>query len=369
MNLRELLDNNRGLVQDGFVGKTFGKKRQLLVIGWSKKKGTNKMYILHCSECYKDPQLWGEGYFANTKAFLEKGLIPCGCAKTIRYTEEQWRIRVVRKLTQLPVKHKFLGWVGEYKGSSKKTLLKLECPTHGVWETTTIDRLTNYSATCKECANDALSERASKDESDIIDSFFASGSFSDGSIFCRSEKLSARGWKLYWKMYCPDCGTTSEAQIGAYQLGFKSCNCSRNRAVYSYLNVITDDRVPVALKFGVCNNLPKRRLAQQRRLSIYTVDNYAMWKFNNKDDCISAENECYLLGGAILTKEEFPDGYTETTSVVNFDKILQIFDKYNGKIVYRGGYNDLSQYNALAALPIDTDLLSVGTCLDLARPF
>ena len=82
MNLEDIIDPEYGLQQDkwSLSKPKFGKDNQLTVVGWSGKCSTNIIYLLHCSECAKDTELFGEGYFKSLKSNLTKSQIPCGCA-------------------------------------------------------------------------------------------------------------------------------------------------------------------------------------------------------------------------------------------------------------------------------------------------
>ena len=67
MNLEDLIDEN-GLQQDewSLSRPTFGETGQLEVVGWSgkNKKGKGaKYYIVMCSKCSSDSELFNGGYF------------------------------------------------------------------------------------------------------------------------------------------------------------------------------------------------------------------------------------------------------------------------------------------------------------------
>lgn len=125
------------LEQDEFsLGRpTFGKENQLTVIGWKGKSGANKYYVVRCSECAKDPELFGDGIFKINKGHLCRGSIPCNCSS--HYTNidaHQYSVRITRecKVRNLV----FHGFIGDFLGV--KTRVKLECQKHGIWETSNI---------------------------------------------------------------------------------------------------------------------------------------------------------------------------------------------------------------------------------------
>ena len=106
---------------------TFGKDNQLTVIGWKGKSGDIKYYIVKCSECSKDPELFGDGIFKASKIVLTKGIISCGCSRCHKWTETQYIIRIKRLCNEKG--YIFKGFAENFKGSQTK--LSLECPTHG----------------------------------------------------------------------------------------------------------------------------------------------------------------------------------------------------------------------------------------------
>ena len=89
MNLEDLL-LAESLEQDGWSlsRPRYGTEGQLEVIGWSGKKcGDHKFYILRCSKCGQDSELFGEGYFKSLKSNLVRGLVPCGCSNIPKWSK------------------------------------------------------------------------------------------------------------------------------------------------------------------------------------------------------------------------------------------------------------------------------------------
>lgn len=114
MDLIDLLDEN-GLQQDewSLTAPRFGEEQQLEVVGWSgKTRGNrgNKYYILKCSVCSVDSELFGGGYFKSKKCHLLVGSLPCGCASNPHWNENQYRTICTRKAQELG--YTFLGFDG-----------------------------------------------------------------------------------------------------------------------------------------------------------------------------------------------------------------------------------------------------------------
>lgn len=76
-NLKDLIED--GVMKyDGFEGTVFGN---LTVVGWNGKYNQEKKYVLSCSICKEDPELFGEGLFLTMKGHIQRGCKPCGCAE------------------------------------------------------------------------------------------------------------------------------------------------------------------------------------------------------------------------------------------------------------------------------------------------
>lgn len=328
MNLEDLIDEN-GLQQDewSLSRPTFGETGQLEVVGWSGKRKYNKIYIVKCQVCSQDSELFGQGHFKTMKGSLVGGQVPCGCAKNPRWSIQQYETRCSRKAKELG--YTFLGFDGVWCG--KKTKVTMFCERHGKWSSGIIDDLVNTGCGCPKCADEKCGKLKTKNDQTMIKSFFASGAFHPDTKFWRSDRLNAQFAKVYWYSYCPVCSTQGESMSSDLQTGHRSCACSPMRQLECYINLVVDEnRTPVAIKFGIANN-SKERIKRQNRLSSYSVDNYLIFTFGRIEDCRKAERECKQeLECAVLTKEEMPDGFTETTYVYNLEKILEIYERNGG---------------------------------------
>lgn len=152
MNLTDIINPEFGLQQDEWTNTqpTFGKDNQLLVTGWSGyyRYSTSKLYILRCTRCKEDPELFGEGVFKSKKGHLLSGKMPCGCSKT-SWTQAQYITLCNRKASTLG--YKFIGVAGVWDG--KHTKVKLLCEYHGEWVSGSIQVLVNSKVTCPSCAH------------------------------------------------------------------------------------------------------------------------------------------------------------------------------------------------------------------------
>ena len=325
MELADLVEND-GLQQDDYseLGEKFGSDRQLSIIGWSGKNGSQKYYIVKCSICSKDKEMFGEGYFRISKSDLHLGVIPCGCSKQPVRTKEQYAVMCSRKANSLG--YKFLGFVGEWKGQTTK--IKMLCKEHGEWSSGNIHNLINKGTGCPKCKVDKRAEMSKKPDHEIINSFLASGAFHPDTKFWRSERKCGRGTKCYWHYECLDClgigeGTNSNLKLGQY-----SCDCSKHRQKECYINWIVDENdTTIAIKFGIATNSISRTKVQNTK-STYSVRQYLVYKLPSVSSCRKAERECKQeLECGIVLKRDLKDGYTETTWIYNKEKIIEIYEK------------------------------------------
>lgn len=332
MNLEEVLDPKYGLQQDewSLSKPKFGDESQLEVIGWSGRTHRAKCYIVKCHKCAIDSELHGSGHFKTKKSHLVASRLPCFCPKSQKRTEHQYTVLCTRKLEALG--YKFLGFVGEWSGA--KTKLRLLCQIHGEWTTTSVSNLLNSGNGCPACGMAAAcsASRAVNTRSDdfMIDSFFASGAFHPETKFWRSERRSSAGSAIYWNIHCPDCASPPSPQSGSLRLGQRSCACSHHRQKNAYIHIVNPEN-PVAVKFGVTLH-PETRIKQQNSKSSYKISQYAVYLFDSVESCKKAERDCKKqLECGILTKQEMPDGWSETTWFYNLEKITTIYE-YNGGI-------------------------------------
>lgn len=83
-------------------------------------------------------------------------------------------------------------------------------------------------------------------------------------------------------------------------------------------------------KFGIAN-MSSERIRRQNQLSIYDIINYGIWTYPTVKACRDAERYCLNnLTTKVITKEEMPDGYTETTFPSNIDLVISIFEEHGG---------------------------------------
>jgi len=338
MNLEDLIDE-KGLQQDEWSSSRpkFGNDGQLEVIGWSgrrRRKG-DKYYILKCSKCSEDPELFGEGYFRSFKFSLypnniRKATLPCGCGSFTKWTEEQYAVLCKRKAERFGIS--FLGWASEFCGG--KTRVLLECTYHGVFQANVAKNLVAESSSkglCKKCGTINGSKTRTKPVSYFIERFENNGRFPVGTTFEPLGVFPNRTARA-WLVYCPVCDLSYKSATSSLSEGAKLCGCNWNQdQKMCYINLVYDeDNNLVALKFGISCN-PQLRHRGISAKSKYTLSLDYVYRFPTVAACRLAERECkeFLICG-VLDKSSMPDGFTETTEPDNLHKIIEIYENNGG---------------------------------------
>lgn len=165
----------------------------------------------------------------------------------------------------------------------------------------------------------------------------------------RSTKLVTYiflGWKTEYKtstdifLYnCSQHGIKEMSVTNLLSNNIGCSECSGNNQMYSYIHLVSDKSTPYCLKYGI-ETILGNRVIQQNSRSKLEITSLCSFKFNSVNDCRNAENECkkifqkennnklHRIG--FCTKNEMKDGYSETTSIDNMDKIIAIYEKWGG---------------------------------------
>lgn len=327
MDLLDVIDPNFNLVEDNNTGRKFGDNKQLVILGWSGRNSANKRLILFCEVCSTDSEMFGEGYFASTISNLLNNKLPCGCAPSFQRTLEQSTIlanRACEKLGLIFIRFKD-------DNPKSKTKCVIECPTHGIYETTSLNSLLNQLSGCRKCAQEAQAINLTKSDDWWAEKFLSTGRFHYETKFTRSDIRNNRGYCTLWNFSCPVCNWQGISHQSNLAAGKIPCECSYvTKMNEAYINLISDCELPVALKFGIsCDS--KNRLKNQDKYSSYTFTQIGIWKF--KDHYYSRAAETFLkntLVCGVLSKQELLDGHTETTYTYNLETIIRTYEKFGG---------------------------------------
>lgn len=289
-------------------------------------RSNSRIILVQCEVCEKDPELYGEGIFKVYKSNLYKGNSPCGCGSGFKYSESQTAVILSRLAKER-------GFIFEgFKEFVEKRVVDsrclVACKSHGIWETS-VGSFKRGSG-CPECFKEFIGDFNRKPDEEMVESFQAKGKYPEGTTFKRSNRTNGKGWKQYWEVSCPVCETSVTAYAGSIQDGVISCGCGKALQTYAYISTIQKVGSPIALKFGVTRNPEKRAKSVREKIAfVYEVLEY--WIFPNSDLCKAAEREVKArLKTCVISKEEMPDGYTETTHLKNIDFIRDIYEEFSG---------------------------------------
>lgn len=212
-----------------------------------------------------------------------------------------------------------------------------------------------WKVTCPVCAVDAYSKAGLGD-----------GSFEgrtthlkNGRVPCRCSPrhiYSKDQWMFRFQMMCEEKGYTFVRAIyegEAYSHGDveytcpehglqcmamknmmtgRGCpECANKTQQFCYINEVYDeDNNLCALKFGIANDA-ERRVKDQNSKNAFTMQQKAVYFFEDIKSCRAAERKCLkLLKCGVVSKFQLVDGYTETTYVDNYEIIEAIYESFGG---------------------------------------
>ena len=322
--------------QDEFCGSVFGEGGHLTVVGWSVRRGNPKLYLVKCSVCEQDKELFGDGVFQIRKAELLRGVLPCGCSINRRWTPHQYGILLTREphLEKYTIpKEQFLR-----EKLRNKDKIQVVCIDHGVFSSSLTNLLHNKTG-CPVCSLEVTSIRlrsypkVSLPVETHIQDFFKSGVFHPDTIFSKNiERKSAEGYSVFFDVTCGACGWVYTSRYASLKLGKRGCSCSRSRhdQTQAYIHSVVDSGWDVCLKFGIARDATKRHKQQQRKSALDILP-LKVYNFPTTAQCRAAERECLnTLDCGTVSKRDMPDGYTETTYLRNLDAIIAIYKKHGG---------------------------------------
>jgi hypothetical protein len=287
---------------------------------------------MRCSVCSLDEELYGTEPFRISKPAIMAGQQPCGCSKCPKRNSEQFKVLLNRKATLLG--YTFIGFAQEYKG--KTTKISLSCNKHGVWTSGIISNFLHRSIGCPECKKELVSKRFRKPDHEMVEVLNSLKLFPEGTTFTRTDEKTKSG-QFLWRTSCPVCEGYGISDYTSLKKGSRSCDCKKQNPTQSYINLINDAGLTIALKFGVSKNAANR-LIELRKDSVFEVEPFAVFNFTNSKACRAAEQECLrVLECGILSKQEIDNGFTETTYTYNLEKIVSIFKSFGGEQRTYGG--------------------------------
>lgn len=294
------------------------------------EKGIRAKYVFHCSTCAKDEELFGKALFWTGKADFYKGQIFCGCSSRVIWTEEQ--VIIKSKRVCLETGNVFRGIIQPFIGTNSRC--SLYCPECKHSWTSKLSNLWALKRGCLSCRDIKFrktgSEASKKEDEVVIRSFMDTGHYPEGTTFVKITRKAKNTRNNYWMVNCPVCNRTAECQQGHLLRGTTSCDCSVLNKKESYINIIKDGDNVLAIKFGISKNSQKR-LASHKYNTVYDVDMFCVFKYEDSSSCKAAEQECKdSLVCGVISRDLFKAGWTETTYPYNLDRVIATFERYGG---------------------------------------
>lgn len=307
-----------------------GTDRYTYIGSFYDKNVSSRASVFHCRVCAEDEVLFGNALFWTRKRDFLRGQLFCGCAKKIRWTKSQAEIKSERACEESGTV--FRGIIEPYVGAQGRCNLFCGVCNHE-W-TSNLSNLWTLKRGCPSCRNmkfiAAGNMGVRKPDEIVVKAFMDTGFYPEGTNFTRIDRKARSNLNNYWRVYCPLCDSTSEAQQGHIFRGNVRCDCSRLNQKEGYILFLKEGDDVVFLKFGISKDSYKRLITHQYNTK-YTVEIFAVFKYESSADCKAAERECLddLVCG-VVDKEMMTSGWTETTYTYNLDKILSIFSKHRG---------------------------------------
>lgn len=321
--------------QDDFCGRVFGEGGHLKVMGWSGRNGNNnKLYVVKCSTCEQDRELFGAGVFRTLKANLLGCTLPCGCSKTPHWSPAQYYTLLTRE-PHLE-KHTIPKEQFQVEKLGRRDKIQIVCIDHGVFSAV-LNHLLCSKTGCRGCWTEAnklhlkgYPSVALPVETHIQD-FFKTGAFHPDTIFSKNTELrDTRGASVFFDVTCGDCGEVYTSRLSTLKNGSRGCSCAVASQTQAYIHRVVDNGWDVCLKFGIARDATQRQ-RQQHRKSAFDILPLKVYNFPTPAQCKAAERECLnTLECGTVSKRDMPDGYTETTYLRNLDSIITIYKKHGG---------------------------------------
>lgn len=321
----KIYEDNRELKTEG-IDKY--KSKHYKVIGYyrSEIKKNNIRLVVECEICKQDKELFKSGLFDIDLKSFNNGVRPCGCSIAPQWEGWQYEVMLNRRASLFNCD--FLGWSSEYIGSQTRT--KMHCKVHNItWDGNCINDCRRYDILCSECHSLKMVEKTRKPDEEAVKSFKC---FADGTVFTRSDKKAKNGHREYWNVWCPDCDVSYTSNYKNLIQSYRGCECNTFRQKQVYLHILYSEDTPVGLKFGIANDWSVRFKGLNTRNKL-RLENYAVWEFNTTFDCRKAEQAVKdSFQSGVISKEEMPDGHTETALLSDFAGIVQMLDSLTERI-------------------------------------
>ncbi|NIB39082.1 GIY-YIG nuclease family protein [Pseudomaricurvus alkylphenolicus] len=170
----------------------------ITIVGMNGKTGKNHRFVLHCSVCSDDTELFPE--LLAKKAYLDNDQFPCNCGTRPLFSETQRAVLVSREAKKRGLT--FLGFKPPYEGT--RSHLRLSCPEHGDYEGIRYGDFMRGQRGCKRCKTAGRSKRA---KSAFVGTTFDTP---NGGVLTVKEPVGKYGSYLNYEVHCSICSADKE---------------------------------------------------------------------------------------------------------------------------------------------------------------
>lgn len=302
-------------------GSHYGDK--YLILDNDPSKSSNKKYKLQCIDCLVIFEAKPEKIFIGQK--------PCKCGKNYYKTPER-KLERIKEVSLLKNIHPEDTEICLTSSEEKFNVICGVC--NHVWQVD-FNYFCNRNRGCPCCAG----QKRYTDE-EYIFRINSIGEYKKFRFYSKTSEDKLRQTS-YVRLSCICCENIWESLLTNILSGKYSCpNCARLgfnplRISHLYLLKISRDDEIIAYKYGITNNF-KRRL---ENLRIYNKDLQislvGMWGYSDGLICRKHENNLSVRFSKYLSKQDMPDGYTET---INPSEVYDLFMFQNNQYKeYHGG--------------------------------
>lgn len=249
------------------------------------------------------------------------------CSKKIQLTQEEATKKVDAKCKENNYLYKEFSYIGV-----DDTRLFLICHCGYDWNCS-FDKFVNSGTGCPKCGGRLQLTQEEAEERVLSKCKEHNYTYKPFCYLTNETKIS---------LIC-HCGYEWDCRYSLFVMpnGTGCPKCSHNDGqLYSYIHSITDDDGNlISVKYGIETTINSRNKSQNK-LSNYNISVLNTYKYITVEQCKNAEKECIKLfqkenkelfgRKGYITKEEMRDGWTETTSVSNIEKIISIYEKWGG---------------------------------------
>lgn len=230
----------------------------------------------------------------------------------------------------------FGGFVGEWKGV--RTKLRLKCMNNHEW-TTTIDSAINYGRRCKKCTDVETGMKLRTPIEHKIQQI---------NEICNVENITFFGFvdedsftsKSRIRLRC-NCGHAYTPTFNMFVNSGRRCRkCSKrgyNTSKHGtlYIQKLISHRESVGIKFGITNLTTKQRMQKQSTKSKFDHEIFYELTLQDGQKILELENkikEAMKGKTSYISKEDMPDGYTETVAPSELSTIMYIVKSFEKEL-------------------------------------